>query len=121
MIEVCTAVYSRSKISDSSSRFFMCLAVRKVNLISHAVILDLFLPLNVKNVEVPDAVCVACEVFTLILSWLKWCTSTSIQKQPGMNARCENVIPEMVAASRWGVESGKIMYPNTFGYVPTYV
>jgi hypothetical protein len=36
-------------------------------------------------------------------------------------ARCENLIPEMVAASRWGVESGKIMYPNTFGHVPTYV
>jgi hypothetical protein len=35
--------------------------------------------------------------------------------------RCDNVIPGMAAACRWGVESGKLMYPRTSGHVPTCV
>jgi hypothetical protein len=35
--------------------------------------------------------------------------------------RRENLIPGMAAACRWGVESGKLMYPSTSGYVPTCV
>jgi hypothetical protein len=27
----------------------------------------------------------------------------------------------MAAACRWGVESGKFMYPSTFGHVPPYL
>jgi hypothetical protein len=27
----------------------------------------------------------------------------------------------MAAACIWGVESGKLMYPSTFGYIPTCV
>jgi hypothetical protein len=33
--------------------------------------------------------------------------------------RGKNVIPRVVAACRWGDESGKLMYPSTFGHVPT--
>jgi len=32
-----------------------------------------------------------------------------------------NLIPGIVAACRWGVESGKLVYSSTFGHVPTCV
>jgi len=35
--------------------------------------------------------------------------------------RCENLIPGIVAACRWGVESGRLVYPSTFGHIPTCV
>jgi hypothetical protein len=35
--------------------------------------------------------------------------------------RSDNLIPGMAAACRWGVESGKLMYPSTFGHVPACV
>jgi len=31
--------------------------------------------------------------------------------------RCDNLIPGIVAACRWGVESGKLVYSGTFGHV----
>jgi hypothetical protein len=34
---------------------------------------------------------------------------------------CDNLIPGIVAACRWGVESGKLVYSSTFGRVPTCV
>jgi hypothetical protein len=34
---------------------------------------------------------------------------------------CDNLIPGMAAACRWGVESGKLTYPSTFGHVATCV
>jgi hypothetical protein len=37
------------------------------------------------------------------------------------HTRCDNLIPGMAAACRWGVESGKLMYPGTFGHVSTCV
>jgi hypothetical protein len=37
------------------------------------------------------------------------------------NTRCDNLILGMAVACRWGVESGKLMYPITFGHVPTCV
>jgi len=33
--------------------------------------------------------------------------------------RRENLIPGIVAACCWGVESGKLVYSSTFGHVPT--
>jgi hypothetical protein len=38
-----------------------------------------------------------------------------------IDTRYDNLIPGMAAASHWGVESGKLMYPSTFGHVPTFV
>jgi hypothetical protein len=35
--------------------------------------------------------------------------------------RCDNIIPGMAAAYRWGIQSGKLMYPSTFVLVPTYI
>jgi len=35
--------------------------------------------------------------------------------------RCENLIPRIVTACCWGVESGKLVYSSTFGHVPTCV
>jgi hypothetical protein len=35
--------------------------------------------------------------------------------------RYDNLIPGIIAACRWGIESGKLMYPSTFGYVPAFV
>jgi hypothetical protein len=35
--------------------------------------------------------------------------------------RSDNLILGMAASCRWGVESGKLMYPSTFGHVPTCV
>jgi hypothetical protein len=38
-----------------------------------------------------------------------------------MHTRCDYLIPGIVAACRWGVESGKLAYSSTFGHgVPTY-
>jgi hypothetical protein len=37
------------------------------------------------------------------------------------HTRCDNLIPGIVAACRWSVESGKIVYSRTFGHVPTSV
>ena len=37
------------------------------------------------------------------------------------STRCDNLIPRIVAACRWGVESGKLMYSSTFGHVPTCI
>jgi hypothetical protein len=37
------------------------------------------------------------------------------------NMRCDNLIPGIVAACRWGVESGKLVYSCTFGHVPSCV
>ena len=35
--------------------------------------------------------------------------------------RCENLIPRIVTACCWGVESGKLVYSSMFGHVPTCV
>jgi hypothetical protein len=35
--------------------------------------------------------------------------------------RCDNLIVGMATACRWGVESGKLMYPSTCGHVPICV
>jgi len=35
--------------------------------------------------------------------------------------RCDNLIPRIVAACRWSVESGKLVYSGMFGHVPTCV
>jgi len=35
--------------------------------------------------------------------------------------RCDNLIPGIVAAYRWGVGSGKLVYSSTFGHVPTCI
>jgi hypothetical protein len=35
--------------------------------------------------------------------------------------KCDNLIPGMVAACRWGVDSGKFLYSGTFVHVPTWV
>jgi hypothetical protein len=35
--------------------------------------------------------------------------------------RCDNLIPGMATACYMGVESGKLVYPSTFGHVPTCV
>jgi hypothetical protein len=35
--------------------------------------------------------------------------------------RCDNLIHGKSAACRWGIESGKLMYPSTFGHIPTCV
>jgi hypothetical protein len=32
---------------------------------------------------------------------------------------CDNLIPGMASVCHWCVESGKFMYPNTLGHVPT--
>ena len=32
---------------------------------------------------------------------------------------CDNLFPGIVAACRWSVESGKLVYSGTFGHVPT--
>jgi hypothetical protein len=34
---------------------------------------------------------------------------------------CDNLIPGIVPACRWGVASGKLVYSSTFGHVPTCV
>jgi hypothetical protein len=34
---------------------------------------------------------------------------------------CDNLIPGIVAACRWDVESGKLVYSGTFRHVPTGV
>jgi len=34
---------------------------------------------------------------------------------------CDNLIPGIVAAFRWGVESGKLVYSSTFGHDPICV
>jgi hypothetical protein len=34
---------------------------------------------------------------------------------------CDNLILGMITAVRWGVELGKLMYPSTFGHVPTFI
>jgi len=34
-------------------------------------------------------------------------------------SRCDNLIPGIVTACRWSVESRKLVYSGTFGYVPT--
>jgi hypothetical protein len=44
-----------------------------------------------------------------------------IYKQSAGYTRCDNLIPGIAAACRWGVESGKLMYPSTFGHVPICV
>jgi len=37
------------------------------------------------------------------------------------STRCDNLIPGIVAAYHWGVESGKLVYSSTFGHVSTCV
>jgi hypothetical protein len=46
-----------------------------------------------------------------------------MEKFDGTNkcTRCDNLIPGIVTACRWGVESGKLVYSSTFGHVPTCV
>jgi len=38
-----------------------------------------------------------------------------------LSTRCDNLILGIVAACRWVVESGKLVYSSTFGHVPTCV
>ena len=38
-----------------------------------------------------------------------------------VHTSCDNLIPGIVAAFCWGVESSKLVYSSTFGHVPTYV
>jgi hypothetical protein len=33
------------------------------------------------------------------------------------HTRCNNLIPGIVAAFRWGVESGKLVYSSMFGHI----
>jgi len=46
-----------------------------------------------------------------------------MEKFDGTNecTRCDNLIPGIVAACRWGVESGKLVYSGTFGHDSTCV
>jgi hypothetical protein len=37
------------------------------------------------------------------------------------STRSDNLIPGMAAACRWGVESGKLVYPNMVGHVPNFI
>jgi hypothetical protein len=37
------------------------------------------------------------------------------------NTQGDNLISEMAAACCWGVESGKVMYPSTFGHASTCI
>ena len=41
--------------------------------------------------------------------------------ETGRRTRRDNLIPGIVAACRWVVESGKLVYSSTFGHVPTCV
>jgi ribosomal protein L40E len=41
--------------------------------------------------------------------------------QTKLCTRCDNLIPGMATACRWGVESGKLMYPSMFRHVPTCI
>jgi hypothetical protein len=47
--------------------------------------------------------------------------TTSYVKHVVVHTKCDNLIPGMVAAFRWGIEVGQIMYPSTFEHVPTCV
>jgi len=49
------------------------------------------------------------------------CSTNLKQDERCNNTRCDNLIPRIVAACCWGVESGKLMYSSTFGHVPTCV
>jgi hypothetical protein len=61
-------------------------------------------------------------VFETICVLNKNRTMDNVQKHNNyINTRCDNLLPGMAAACRWGVESGKLMYPSTFGHVPTCV
>ena len=40
---------------------------------------------------------------------------------PMSHTWCYNLIPGIVAAWHWGVESGKLMYSRTFGHASTRV
>jgi hypothetical protein len=44
---------------------------------------------------------------------------TRLPSSTKVNTICDNLVPGMVAACRWGVESGELMFPGTFGHVPT--
>jgi hypothetical protein len=37
------------------------------------------------------------------------------------STRCDNLIPGIVAAFRWGVQSGKLVYSSMFGHAQTCV
>jgi hypothetical protein len=53
------------------------------------------------------------------------CTSVWFQELPSPKGSpqqekcimCDNLIPEMASAYRWGVESGNLVYPSMFGHV----
>ena len=47
--------------------------------------------------------------------------STSIGTGVTVCTRRDNLIPGIVAACRWDVESGKLVYSTKFGHVPTCV
>jgi len=52
---------------------------------------------------------------------LKLLMSSGSKKKEPRYTRCDNLIPRIVAACRWGVESGNLVYLSTFGNVPTCV
>ena len=37
------------------------------------------------------------------------------------SSKCNNLIPGIIVACRWGVESGQLVYSSTFGHVPTRI
>jgi hypothetical protein len=45
----------------------------------------------------------------------------SIYRDDYTFTRCDNLIPRIVAACHWGVESGKRVYSSTFRHLPTWV
>jgi len=68
-----------------------------------------------KNVRFPWVTLYNITILTIVLQ-LPTLFSTTIYC-----TRCDNLIPGIVAACRWVVESCKLVYSSTFGHVPTCV
>ena len=53
--------------------------------------------------------------------WNAWRLSEVRMASEGPVYMVRQLIPGIIAACRWGVESGKLVYSSTFGHVPTGV
>jgi len=62
------------------------------------------------------AICMVCKAH-----FYKLTTSRVPSDENFTCTRCDNLIPGIVAACCWGVDSGKLVYSSTFGHVLTCV
>jgi len=60
-------------------------------------------------------------VFTLLLAYTSRHLQDFYKAVHIIYTWCDNLIPGIVAACRWGIETGKLVYSNTYGHVPTCV